>query len=407
MAYHLRQNHFAYVAEQQLDRPEEPSMIIKVAVSGYRSLRNLVVPLAPLTVITGANGTGKSSLYRALRMLGNIAQGRAISTLAEEGGLNSTMWAGPETLSRAMKSGEVPITGTVRRKPVGLKLGFASQDYGYTVQLGLPSEMSAFSNDPEIKTEALWIGEQLRQSRVLAERRGPSVRILAGDGSWTQAVTSLAPFDSMMTHAAGPQDSLELLYLRERMRDWRFYDQLRTDRDAPARKQRIGTRTPVLASDGADLASAVQTIREIGDPDAFDKLIGDAFPGSSIEVHINDGVFSLHMFQRGLLRPLNTAELSDGTLRYLLLVAALLTPRPPSLMVLNEPETSLHPDLIPPLARLITEAAKHSQIVVVSHNQALADALSGDNVLSHRLEKDTGETVVPDAEPVSWTWPKR
>ncbi len=382
-------------------------MIITIAVSGYRSLRELVLPLAQLTVITGANGVGKSSLYRSLRLLADISQGRAISSLAQEGGLASTLWAGPEQLSRRMKSGEVPITGTMRRKPIGLKLGFTSSDYGYAVELGLPAETSAFSNDPEIKTEVVWVGEYLRRNNSFAERRGPGVRIRSEDGSWDQVSYSLPAFDSMMTHSADPRSAPELLNLRGRMRDWRFYDQLRTDRDAPARKQQIGTRTPVLASDGADLAAAVQTILEIGDPQAFDEMITDAFPRSSIEVSARDGVFTLQMRQRGLLRPLSTAELSDGTLRYLLLVAALMTPRPPSLMVLNEPETSLHPDLIPPLARLISNASGRSQIVVVSHSQALAQALSGNNVLTHLLEKDTGETVVPGAEPVGWKWPRR
>ncbi|MEM9912105.1 MAG: AAA family ATPase [Pseudomonadota bacterium] len=133
----------------------------------------------------------------------------------------------------------------------------------------------------------------------------------------------------------------------------------------------------------------------------------DAFPGSSVEVQAKDGLLVLNMRHHGLLRPLSTAELSDGTLRYLLLVAALFTPRPPSLMVLNEPEISLHPDLISPLARLIKEASKRSQIIVVSHNQVLAEALSGDDLLAHHLEKDTGETIVPAAEPVSWSWRKR
>lgn len=382
-------------------------MILTIAVSGYRSLRNLILPLAPLTVITGANGTGKSSLYRALRLLGEISQGRAISSLAAEGGMNSTLWAGPEQLSRGMKSGDVPVTGTVRSKPVGLKLGFASEDYGYAVDLGLPSEFSVFSNDPEIKAEAVWIGEKLHRRNVLAERRGPSVRIRSDDGGWTQVATSLAPFDSMMTHAANPRNALELLNLRDRMRDWRFYDQLRTDRNAPARMQRIGTRTPILANDGADLAAAVATIHEIGDAEAFDEMIHDAFPGCSVEVVANEGILGLRMLQHGLLRPMSTTELSDGTLRYLLLVAALLTPRPPSLMVLNEPENSLHPDLIPPLARLISNATSRSQIVVVSHNQILADELRGVGALTHRLEKETGETIVQDAELVGWEWPKR
>lgn len=382
-------------------------MIISLAVSGYRSLRDLALPLAPLTVITGANGSGKTSLYRALRLLGDVAQGRAISSLAAEGGLSSTLWAGPEELSRGMKAGEVAITGTVRKKPVALKLGFASEDYGYAVDLGLPSDRSIFVNDPEIKAEAVWIGEEIGRSNQLAERSGPSVRARSETGGWEQVSSSLPPFDSMMTHAADPRNTPELLSLRDRMRNWRFYDQLRTDRDAPARQQRIGSRTPVLAGDGADLAAAIETIREIGDGALLARTISDAFPGSAIEITSSEGLFTLQMRQRGLLRPLNAAELSDGTLRFVLLTAALLTPRPPSLMVLNEPETSLHPDLIPPLARLIVAAAENSQIIVVSHNTGLTSVLADQGALVHQLVKDTGETSVPDAQCIGWTWPKR
>ena len=194
----------------------------------------------------------------------------------------------------------------------------------------------------------------------------PSIRAV----EWQQAYQHLASFDSMMTHCSDPRDAVELLMLRERMRDWRFYDHLRTDRDAPSRKPQVGTYTPVLASDGSDLAAAIQTIREIGAAEDMDAAVADAFPGAQIDVISTDGYFELEMYQHGLLRPLKCAELSDGTLRYLLLVAALLSPRPPALMVLNEPETSLHPDLLPPLARLIVQAAKRSQAVVVSHAPA-------------------------------------
>lgn len=133
----------------------ERQMLLTLAVSGYRSLRNLVMPLDRLTVVTGANGTGKSSLYRALRLLADVAQGRDIAALAAEGGPSSTLWAGPETISRAMRAGEAAITGTVRQDRIALRLGFASEDYGYAVDLGLPSHGGPFARDPEIKLEAL------------------------------------------------------------------------------------------------------------------------------------------------------------------------------------------------------------------------------------------------------------
>ena len=86
-------------------------MISKLAISGYRSLRDCVLALDSINVVTGPNGAGKSNVYRALRLLGDVAQGRVIQSLAQEGGLNSTLWAGPEAFSSAMKRGAVPIQG--------------------------------------------------------------------------------------------------------------------------------------------------------------------------------------------------------------------------------------------------------------------------------------------------------
>ena len=124
-----------------------------------------------------------------------------------------------------------------------------------------------------------------------------------------------------------------------------------------------------------------------------------------------EGRFEIAMHQHGLLRPLRAAELSDGTLRYLLWIAALLTPRPPELLVLNEPETSLHPDLLPPLGRLIASAAERSQVLVVTHAAKLIEALEEqDDCNSVRLEKEFGETKIVGAGALdvpAWRWASR
>jgi predicted ATPase len=387
----------------------QPAMMTRLAISGYRSLRDVRLTLGELNIVTGANGSGKSSVYRALNLLAEIAQGRIIQSLAEEGGLRSTLWAGPEAFSQAMKTGKQAVQGTVRKNPVGLKLGFSGTDYGYAIDLGLPPPSSSkFSGDPEIKAESQWTGELLGSANAFAIRTGQSVRLRDQSGEWRLASLQLDPFDSMMTHCSDPRDAIELLILRERMRDWRFYDHLRTDRDAAARRPQIGTYTPVLASDGSDFAAAAQTIREIGAADALDEAVADAFPGARIEVVSTDGYFELEMHQQGLLRPLKASELSDGTLRYLLLVVALLSPRPPALMILNEPETSLYPGLLPPLSRLIGAASKRSQVVLVSHAAPLVYALEAEaGSRKIVLEKHLGETLVRDHPPPSWTWPSR
>ncbi len=387
-------------------------MITRLAISGYRSLREIALSLGNLNVVTGANGSGKSNLYRALRLLAETAQGGLIQSLAAEGGLPSVLWAGPETLSREMKSSRVPVQGTVRKNPVSLKMGFAGADYGYAIDLGLPRKTeksdSLFYRDPVIKTESVWTGEALKYANAFAERNGPLARVRNEAGEWRQITSTLSSADSMIAHCADPRDSFELLTLRERMRNWRFYDQLRTDREAPSRRPQVGTYTPVLASDGSDLAAALQTIIEIGDPKALAATIDDAFPGAQIHVEEVGGYFELLMSQYGLLRPFKAAELSEGTLRYLLLTAALFSPRPPDLMILNEPEASLHPDLLPPLARMIAAAARRCQIIVITHAAALADAFTGEAETEHlQLEKSLGETHIRNHVAPLWHWPQR
>jgi predicted ATPase len=383
-------------------------LITRLAVAGYRSLRDVVLEVAQLTLITGANGSGKSSLYRALRLLAETAQGRLIASLAAEGGLSSTLWAGPERLSREMISGAHPVQGTARSGPIGLRLGFSGADFGYAIDLGLPEPTHPFQRDPEIKAEAMWTGEMLGRTNIFAERRGQMVRLRQADtGEWRHAMTSLLSFDSMVTHCADPIDGLELLLMRERMRNWRFYDSLRTDADAPARRPQVMTYTPVLGSDGADLAAAIATILAIGDREALREAIDDAFPGSRVTVDGDDyGVVEMH--QPGLLRPLGAKELSDGTLRYLLLIAALLSPRPPEIMILNEPEASLHPSLLDALARLLAQASRQCQIILVSHSERLIDSLRADYAVHEiALSKRLGETRVEDHDPPRWIWPKR
>lgn len=388
-------------------------VLVTLAVENYRSLRRLVLPLRRLNVVTGANGAGKSSLYRALRLLSAAARNGAVAALAREGGLPSTLWAGPETVRR----GDHPVQGTVRTKPVALRLGFASDTFGYAMDLGLPQidpDETLFALDPEIKSECTWSGPVLRPATKLTERTNTAVGVRGPDGSWRATKLKLRPYDSMLAEFVDPELAPDLMLLRERIRSWRFYDQVRTDAEAPMRGAQVGTRTPVLGPDGADLAPALETIREVGDAAALDAAVDLAFPGSRLGIAAAAGRFELSLTQPGMLRPLGAAELSDGTLRYLSWVAALLTPRPPELLVLNEPENSLHPDLIRPLAALIAGASADMQIVVVTHSRALASALDthpGDTDLQLvELAKEHGETYVVGQgrldEP-AWHWPKR
>ena len=388
-------------------------MLRTLAVANYRSLKALVTPLGQLNVVTGPNGSGKSNLYRGLRLLAETAHGTAIESLAAEGGIESALWAGPERLAASAKRGEHPVQGGPRRGPVQLRFGFAGEDFSYAIDLGLPTPVprTMFGKDPEIKREVIWRGGVWHSQRAVVDRRGAVVQARDDNGRWQVIEQHLPAYDSMLARLADPERAPEALLLRERIRSWRFYDHFRTDHASPARQAQVGVRTPVLGNDGRDLAAAWRTIMEIGDDEALRNAVADAFPGAAVEVHEEGGRFRLSFSQHGLLRPLSQAELSDGTLRYLLWIAALLTPRPPSLMVLNEPETSLHPELLPPLGRLMRECAKNTQVWVTSHAASLIETLTLADEVNHiELGKDFSETRVIGLGPLdapAWRWPAR
>lgn len=392
-------------------------MINSFAVSNYRSLKQIVSPLSKLNVVTGPNGCGKSNLYKSLRLLAETAKGNLVSSIAQEGGLDYTFWAGPEKFTNSMKNGSLPIQGNAKKNNSRLRLGFVGENFGYSISLGMPSPQGAagyedpsmFQFDPEIKRECIWAGDFYRPNTCLIDRNGPVVKVRSGR-KWEVYNTHLNTYESILNEISDPVAVPEIYEVRQTIRNWRFYDLFRTDAESIIRTPQIGTRTTVLDHDGHSMVAALRTIHEIGDREALYESIEDAFPGATIGFQSDAGNrFSLEFIQQGLLRPLNQAELSDGTLRYLLLVAALLTPRPPSLLVLNEPETSLHPDLLPALGRLIIRAAQETQVWVVSHASRLIATLEENSECnSIALNKQLGETLIVgqgllDSPP--WHWP--
>ena len=359
----------------------------KLQIRGYRSLREFSLPLGPVNVITGANGTGKSNLYQALVLVSRAANGQLARALAEEGGLPSVFWAGGERIRYT-------------RKPPLKRIDLAVETESFTFQFAIgirPSGdfktgESLFKLDPDVKEEKLWLNGADKPVLML-DRRGPSTWVRNPEGKMDEFPIALLNSESVLPQIVEPHRYPEISLLRQTLSGWRFYHQFRTDAQSPLRSPQIGVQTNVLSSDGSDLAAVLETILEIGDEAGLNETIARAFNGARLQVVSNEILFSVLLEAPGLLRPLGARELSDGQLRFLCLCAALLSPRPPSLLALNEPETSLHPDLFEPLARLIARAARNSQIWVTTHSRALADRIAEHaNVTPIELALVEGET---------------
>lgn len=364
------------------------TMIRRIVVQGYRSVRDLEFDLRSINVLTGPNGCGKSNLYNSLVLIGRAAQGELARAIAEEGGTPSVFWAGDERVRYQRK-----------RPPKRVVLGFEAEDFGYELQIGLPgfnehALKTMFTLDPRVKEEYIW-PSGTKRTPLMLQRDEPSAWLRNGEGSMVAYPFAISKHESVLSQIIDPHLYPEISALRNEVLSWRFYHHFRTDSESPLRQPQIGVQSPVLSHDGSDLAAALQTVLEIGDDVFLNETIAQAFGGATLLIESVETLFSIRLQIPGLLRPLQAREFSDGQLRFLCLCAALLSPRPPALLAVNEPETSLHPDLVDALARLVVRASKNTQLWITTHSRPLAESIEKHSGIPRvELQMKDGETIL-------------
>jgi len=354
-------------------------MLTDVEIAGYRSIRRIRFPLRRLSVLVGGNGTGKTNLYRALELLHAAALGTLAESVAREGGLGSIFWAGEQKVHEQPRlSLSVSLDADDEDGPeeqYGVELGFAPS---YAVELGFRQPTAAaFPLEAQIKTEMLTM-RQGGRSIPLMERKGPSVWARDDKGKRVLVEENLLASETALSSLRGAFPEIDAV--RHALASWRFYHGFRTDAESPLRRPALAVTAPMLSADGSNLAAVFATLRHIReDSTDLDRAIADAFPGAELVVPMPEASAEFSMRFPDLPRRLFTAgELSDGTLHFLALMGALLSYRLPPFIALNEPETSLHPDLLPALGRALARAATRTQIWIVTHSPELADALAGE-----------------------------
>ncbi|HEY9759699.1 MAG TPA: AAA family ATPase [Oculatellaceae cyanobacterium] len=364
-------------------------LIQEIDISGYRSVKDIRLKLATVTVLVGPNGSGKSNIYQALQLVAACAQGRFARQVVREGGIGSVLWAGPrknfedarirlgvkfDDLTYELETGRVPLSDRMNDGP------------------GKPG-LSRFTDDPDIKVETVGFTDRGKTISLLERKRG-SIMARSQDGQMVQYPGNIAQSESVLSELREPHKFPELSILRTELMNWRFYHEFRTDLHSPIRQPQIATYTAVMSNDGIDVGSALATIEAIGDSKTLHESIESAFPGSSLTMEVVDGALHLYMTTESLMRKMNAREFSDGTLQFLCLLGALLTPRPGTFVVLNEPETSIHVDLFPALAELIGTASSSTQILVTTHARELANLIQKRvrNQTVIELEKTNGAT---------------
>lgn len=340
-----------------------------LAVEGFRSIRGIDIEFGNVNLITGPNGCGKSNLFNAFRLVKAAVEGRLSRGIAEEGGLKSILWAGPKPDESAP-----------------LKLSVVADPFEYELEIGLrpQSEQPLFPLDPQIKGESVVLGKQ-----KMVDRGRSVVKVRALGGPWDMRV-QLADSESIFSQIGDAAKYSYLYDLRELVQRWTFYHEFRTDMDSPVRRPSIPTFSPRLFEDGSNLGPALLVINRHGDFDAMRDIFSRAFPGAKLMMEGG----SISIRYDGLYRTMGAHELSDGTLKFLCLAAACFSTRPAPLIAFNEPEISLNPAAIEPLADMLAFAAQHSQLWITTHSEPLTQALvSRLDCVPIRLDKLDGETM--------------
>lgn len=346
----------------------------------YRSIKDVWLKLDRISVIVGPNGSGKSNLYRAMYLVASSATGRLARSIAEEGGMPSILWSG--RYGKKEKSSRVDFS-----------VRFNDMQYDLTCGVIPPQfQRRFFHSDLEIKRERLYLLNDGSKSLVL-DRGRAEAQVRDQNGKMVDYTMQIPINESILSSLREPYKYPRLSDAREELLRWRFYHHFRTDRHSPLRKPQYPTFTPLMAHDGSDFVSALASIEVSGNWEELEQCIEDAFPGAAIWIEETSRGLRLKMQAPGFRRPFDASEISDGTLQYLCLLTALFSLDPPTLLVINEPETSIHPDLFEPLARLFIRASENSQIWITTHSRDLADYIieySGYSPLE--LEKVEGET---------------
>jgi predicted ATPase len=341
------------------------------SAQGYRSLRQITYPLTRLDVFVGANGVGKTNLYRALELLRGAAENSLGAMLARDG-MAATFWAGPR---RAREPVEIRLSVSLSDPKSPDRLGVFT--YEVVAGFAAPLAAAAFADEPQIKQETLT--QTIGERRVrLAERKGHALMARGEDGRPADIRIDLLASETMLGRLEDPSRYPALDLVRRTLLGWRFYHDLRTDADSPLRRPCIAMAAPTLASDGANLAAVFATLAHIRqDVTDLDAAVEAAFPGARLVMPMPGRTASFGMtFPEFPRRVFEASELSDGTLRFLGLAGALLAYRLPPFIALNEPESSLHPDLMDALASLVVQASSRSQIWLVTHSERLAAAIA-------------------------------
>lgn len=405
--------------------------LLKLEVEGYRSLKNVTWAPGDLNVLIGPNTGGKSNLLRVLEMLVAAAQGELGRYIQLAGGMDSIVWDGQaERIRISATTTPLPPYSDPTTDALTYKLDLAR--LGATSSYRIDNEVlgnfcQAHQDDarePDIMLErrpghavvysmsvtSLPPGSSAAFPTITTTEKGASgdpvttVKIPAGYSpdprTVAAAAQSLRDDEALLAFSSGPfAVNVFVAGFQREVASWKIHQQFETGRDAAIRRAQVTRPDMEVEPDGQNLISVLHTLYtgNRGFEEEIDNAMFAAFGDDFVKLTFPpaaDQRIQLRIRWASLKRERSAADISDGTLRFLFLLAVLANPSPPPLIAIDEPETGLHPKMLPIVAEYAREAARRTQVILSTHSPDLLDAFGREPPTTTIVEREGGQTVL-------------
>jgi predicted ATPase len=348
--------------KQEMTIPE-PSRFKALSIHGFRRLYDVQLPMRPLSVMIGANGTGKTSILDVLSLLAKSAQGKLSESISDLSGLSSIL-----TYDRADEL-HLGISMTVPDyEPLKYSMKLRPQAVGYVISEERLTQQRHGNPGPFLHIDSY--GQDIKYFEV-------------GQRSLVRPNWEYSPFETSLSQVPKmfqpPED------FRNRLSSSTFYRVLNVDPRSPVRLPQPMQPATLPGRNGEELVSCLFYLRETERSrfEAIEDSLRAAFPRfERLDFPpVAAGTLALTWRETGFSKPLFMHQLSEGTLRFLWLTTLLQSPGLTALTLLDEPEVSLHPELLSLLAEMLREASLRTQLVVATHSDRLIRFLQPNEVV--------------------------
>ena len=326
------------------------------------------IELGPLNVIIGPNGSGKSNLIEALSLL-NATPTAFATAIRDGGGAREWLWKGAD--AKSSTTIEAILSGNSTNKDFRYRLAFAA--VGQRTEVIDEAIEEAEKRDPD-ESDVFFFYRFRNGNPVITKYNSP-------DHTASKAHLerqSLKPDESVLSQRKEPDIYPELAWVGEQFSQIQMFREWGFGRYTEVRKPQAGDLpSDRLLPDARNLGLVLNQLEHSNAGIEFNRLLSQFLPRyQRFSTLIQGATVQLYLHEHGLSTPIPATRLSDGTIRFMAILAILLTPNPPPVICIEEPELGLHPDAMSLMANLLVEAATRIQLIVTTHSDALISALS-------------------------------